>query len=318
MGSRMQGKAAMRIQQLTVKELTLADATLRNGGSPTDAWRAINAKRVEAQIRQVGKGAVHRYVKGSTHKRGAVERRGRKGQLTKQDVRRLDLTRRRLVKRADNAVRVTYADVVKEAGLEGAACQRVLEDALRAIGVTFKPPRRKIQITDDDAKLRFRVAKVWVKRPAKYWRCHVHAYVDNKAFPIPLTPQQKLRLRQRMITGHLRKASEGLDRGFTKPREKHAFVGLPSVTVSAAVAKDRVIIWHVVEGQWNGAAAAEMYERHLKPALARTWGKRSRYTIVEDGDRKGNASGKGVAAKTRANIYPLTLPPRTPSLMPLD
>ena len=110
----------------------------------------------------------------------------------------------------------------------------------------------------------------------------------------------------------------GLDRGFTKPREKHSFVGPPSVTVSAAVAKDRVVMWHVVAGQWNGAAAAEMYERHLKPALARTWGKRSRYTIVEDGDRKGNASGKGVAAKTRANIYPLTLPPRTPSLMPLD
>ena len=50
----------------------------------------------------------------------------------------------------------------------------------------------------------------------------------------------------------------------------------------------------------------------------RKWGRRSRYTIVEDGDRKGNTSGKGIKAKARAKIYAMTLPPRTPSLMPLD
>lgn len=77
-------------------------------------------------------------------------------------------------------------------------------------------------------------------------------------------------------------------------------------------------MWHVVNGSWNGASAAEMYEKHLKPALARTWGKRSRYNVVEDGDRKGNTSGKGIAAKARAKIHATTLPPRTPSLMPLD
>ena len=77
-------------------------------------------------------------------------------------------------------------------------------------------------------------------------------------------------------------------------------------------------MWHVVEGAWNGAAAAEMYEKHLKAALVRTWGKRSRYNIIEDGDRKGNTSGKGIAAKARAKIYATALPPRTPSLMPLD
>ena len=41
-------------------------------------------------------------------------------------------------------------------------------------------------------------------------------------------------------------------------------------------------------------------------------------TIVEDGDRKGNQSGKGLAAKKEANICALTLPPWTPSWMPLD
>ena len=55
-----------------------------------------------------------------------------------------------------------------------------------------------------------------------------------------------------------------------------------------------------------------MYENHLKLALARAWGKRAQYMIVEDGDRKGNASGKGIEAKARCKILATTLPPRTP------
>ena len=43
-----------------------------------------------------------------------------------------------------------------------------------------------------------------------------------------------------------------------------------------------------------------------------------RFKIVEDGDRKGNYNNKGVAARKEAHIYPIKLPPRTPSLMPLD
>ena len=57
---------------------------------------------------------------------------------------------------------------------------------------------------------------------------------------------------------------------------------------------------------------------HSRSALRRTWGKRTRYTIVEDGDRKGNTSGLGIDAKARMRIHAATLPPRTPSLMPLD
>ncbi len=43
-----------------------------------------------------------------------------------------------------------------------------------------------------------------------------------------------------------------------------------------------------------------------------------KFRIVEDGDRKGFKSGKGNAAKEEMKIVALTLPPRSPSLMPLD
>ena len=90
------------------------------------------------------------------------------------------------------------------------------------------------------------------------------------------------------------------------------------MTISAAVAQDRVIMWDVVKKSWNGAAAAAMYAGPLASALKKMWGNKRQYTIVEDGDRKGNQSGKGVAAKDRAKIRAMTLPPRTPSWMPLD
>ena len=79
--------------------------------------------------------------------------------------------------------------------------------------MSFKAPRHKIGVSEADARTRCETAKKWQKRPATYWSKKVHAYVDNKAFPIPLTEAQKARFRQTLVTGHLRKASEGLDRG---------------------------------------------------------------------------------------------------------
>lgn len=304
------------IKQLSAPERRVIDNVIRKKGTPMDALRKINKARRLTSMQELDHGAVYRFTKGVTHKRDAEEARGRKPSLSTADVRKLDLARRRLIKHAKNAKRVTWADVIKEAALENPPCQRVCVDALRKLGVRFRHPRRKIFVTEKDAAKRRETADVWVKRPAKYWT--QVTYLDEKKFLRPTNPAQRQRLLEGRVTGHLRKPSEGISRGFTKPREKHTFVGMPSVNVCAAVAQDRIILWHVVAGSWNGAAAAEMYEKHLKPALVRKWGERKQYLLVEDGDRKGHMSGKGIAAKGRAKIKSVTLPPRTPSLMPLD
>ena len=142
--------------------------------------------------------------------------------------------------------------------------------------------------------------------------------MDNKTFVLPLTPKQRAKFKKTRVTGHLRKKSEGTKRGCTKPRQQHAWLGIPSVTISAAVAKDRVVMWHAHTEPWNGATAAQMYQGPLLSALRHVWGRRRRYCIVEDGDRKGNQSSKGIAAKAAARIKAMMLPPRSPSLMPLD
>ena len=304
---------------MTTAEQGLVDQMVRRDKAGLlDALRKINAGRAKDGVPMLGKHAVYRFISGATHGRGKSETRGRKRSLSKRDVTTLEKARKRLLKAADSTRRVTYDDIQSDAGLGDTCCGRVAQDALRAGGVRFRAPRRKVYLSDDDAKERLKVAKAWVKRPSTFWSNHVHAYVDNKAFPLPLTIAQRKKYQKSRITGHLRKPAEGLSNECIKPRDKHTFMGFPSVTVSAAVAKDRVIMWHIVEKSWNGASAADMYKGPLRNALRKTWGKRKRYTIVEDGDRKGNQSGKGVAAKREAKIRAMTLPPRTPAWMPLD
>ena len=196
--------------------------------------------------------------------------------------------------------------------------QRTIEDAMRGDGIAYRPPRKKVHITAEDAKIRLKVAKQWVKKPRSFWRKNVRAYMDVKNWPAPLTEGQREKYRQTRIRGHLRTKAEGTEQGFTKPRSEHSWIGIPSIAISAAIAKDRVILWHAHDTRWNGGTAAALYKGPLLQALRRTWGPQKKYLIVEDGDRKGYQSGKGKAAKAEAGIRALTLPPRSPSLMPLD
>ena len=133
--------------------------------------------------------------------------------------------------------------------------------------------------------------------------------MDVKNWPMPLTKKQKEKYRQTKVTGHLRTKEEGVEQGFTKTRTAHSWIGIPSATISAAVAKDRVILWYHHQTGWNGATAAALYKSPLLVALRRTWGPVKKFLVVEDGDRKGYQSKKGVEAKSSAGIKALTLPP---------
>ena len=277
----------------------------------------LNSTREARGETPIEKSTVDRFIRGETHVRGAPEMRGRPNQLTRQDIRKLQQARRRLIRNADSEEQVTWQDVLDEAALEATPSLRVVQDALRNEGVRFRPPRKKIALTSEDAKKRYREALVLRKKPVSFW-LGMHGYFDNKAFPLPLTPAQVAKFKQTRITGHLRTSKEGTQRGFTKPRTQHAWIGFPSATISAVLSKNRIIMWEVVEGSWNGQKAADIYKGPMLKALKRVWGKKRFYRIVEDGDRKGNQSTKGKRAKDSAKIKAMTLPPRSPCWMPLD
>ena len=77
-------------------------------------------------------------------------------------------------------------------------------------------------------------------------------------------------------------------------------------------------MWKVIEGPWNGAAAASMYKDTLAPALRRQKPDRRRFRILEDNDPSGYKSRVGIAAKVAAKIDVVALPPRSPDLNPVD
>ena len=132
----------------------------------------------------------------------------------------------------------------------------------------------KVQISEDDAKKRLELAKNWVKKPEAFWSERVDGFFDVEVWPTPLTPVQRKRVRQTRVTGHLRLASEGTDRGFTKPRQKHQWLGIPSVSVVAVVSRDRIIAWEYFSGHWNDAKAEEAYADVIGHALKKHAGEK--------------------------------------------
>jgi hypothetical protein len=315
--------------QLDAKELASADRMLRAGTGKSLILVALRRGRARRGLEGPGKTAVYQYLAGNTHNIHAAETRGRKPKLTPKVLRVLDKVRCRLQRDAGNEHVVTWDDIssegVKElrkktlwSGRKKMCSPKTVAKHFREkLKVTKRPARARIARTRGEEDRRLRHATVWQRRPASWWRDEIHAYIDNKTFVIPMTQQEKKRHRQSKVTYHLRKSTEGGEPDYVVPKTKRMLTGMKTMEVTAAVARGRIIMWYVVHTKWSGEAAATMYKK-LGEVLRRTWGHRTSYRLVEDGDRKGYHSGKGKAAKQEESIVSWTLPPRTPQWMPLD
>ena len=138
------------------------------------------------------------------------------------------------------------------------------EDCLRRkirewSGVRSRPGKRRISHTEDHAKKRFEQGLAWSAYAASWWEKDIHAYIDSKKCVCPRNEADKKLLRATRVTHHLRTPSEGTETGFVLPKRNHMLLGVPSIEVTAALAYNRVIMWHVSEKPWNGAKAAAMY-----------------------------------------------------------
>ncbi len=60
-----------------------------------------------------------------------------------------------MMREADDEHRVTYADVVKETGLDLQCCARTAQSKMREVGIAYRPARARVQMSEDDAKKRF-------------------------------------------------------------------------------------------------------------------------------------------------------------------
>jgi hypothetical protein len=293
-----------------------------------DALKVLKQERRKRNKAGPSIAAVYRAYSGETYKRFGKENRGRSATWKPQHLQVFDQVRLRLLRKAASEYSVTWADILEEGLRElkrrGIKPRQVTwtADTLGKLmrkhkGVRKIPGRQRISRTTDEEKARYAQGQVWGKRPGSFWSEEVHAYIDTKKFIAPTTANQRKRCRQARVYYHLRKASEGTRPEMIVPKRGRMLMGIPSVEITAAVAKNRIVMWHESKKPWNGKAAAIMY-RELGQKLRRAWGQRSSYRVVEDGDPKGFQSNKGIKSKKQANIVSWKLPPRTPEWMPLD
>ena len=157
------------------------------------------------------------------------------------------------------------------------------------------------------------------RTPAQ-WSRFAHAVIDNKVFPAYTSGAFREMAARRRVRGAYRGRKRALSAGYVKPRASlKQNTGQKGVMVTCALGAGKVLMWHVVDGQWNGRAAASMYSGPLRrslqrghPCVAGSW------RVLEDNDPSGYKSSKGVAAKKASAIVAMSLPPRSPDLNPLD
>ena len=299
------------------------------GKKPQQIIEGLQKKRERKGLEGPGSTAVYDFLSGKTHKRGAEEKRGRISKMPRRLISTAMAARRKLIKEADNEWLVTWEDVHeetrKELRREGLLCdgaQMPSEDWLArqirvATPLRARPPKKRLARDKKHKKARYEQSKQWRRKPEMFWYNGVQCYIDNKRFLLCRTAKHKKLARSCRIRHHLRLPKEGGEKGFVVPKTAHMLLGVPSIEITAGVAKDRIIFWYVNEKRWCGKQAVTMYTE-LGKVLRRKYGAASPFTVVEDGDTKGYKSNLGLAAKEKEKIKTMDLPPRSPGWMPLD
>lgn len=196
---------------------------------------------------------------------------------------------------------------------------RVVLNALHTRGITSHKMREKPLRTDDDVAARWQFGKDHANKPGAFWSSSVHAYLDNKFFPAYLTGKARTYAAKRAVHRTFRKRGQGVAKGHVRPRKATSGTfGAKSVLVGVAICAKKVLMCHVVDGKWNGAAAAKMYSSSLVPALRKAYPSKSRFLVLEDNDPTGYKATVAKQAKREGNVDVFELPKRSPDLNPLD
>ena len=196
--------------------------------------------------------------------------------------------------------------------------EKTILQALHGRGVWFRPFREKPLLTEDDVKAR-KFATEYGPKPVTFWTQTINAYLDEKFFTPYLSPAARAYARKVTARGAFRgKKKQGLNRGFVKPKKSMKQNFGRKVCVGVAICAKKVLTCYVVKKTWGGAAASELYAKHLAPALRGAFPGKRRFLLIEDNDPAGHKSGVGEAAKRDAHISCVPYPKHSPDLMPLD
>jgi hypothetical protein len=215
--------------------------------------------------------STRRALKGKTFKRSRVETRGGARILSPVNLDALDRARKRLIAKADGEYEVRWGDVIGAARVPHVDRSTAAKSMNRAgYDVKWRHPRLKPSRGDIDEAQRKRICNKLRKLPQKFWLKSVDLYMDNKKWPCPRSVKSRKHLSRLRVRGHLRKKSEGLKKGFTKPdARKHRANTGGQVNVCAGIINGKIKIWHYLPARWCADAAVQLYKNVVAPALRR-------------------------------------------------
>ena len=124
---------------------------------------------------------------------------------------------RQMIRAADAEYQVIVDMIKRAAGLK--CCERVVLNALHARGIYMRPLRERPVRTPEDIRERKAFAEKYAEKSPTWWMRSVHAYIDNKFFPVYITSKGRSYAAKLVARGTFRKKGEGLSKGHIKPKK---------------------------------------------------------------------------------------------------
>jgi hypothetical protein len=308
-------------KHLTPVELDRAFKLKAQSKMPNAILKDLSKKREKRGEQPPDITTLRRALKGKTHRRGRQETRGAKKVLTASHLRALDSTRKKLIAKAGNEYEVHWDDVIKKAKVPQVDATTAAKN-MQAAGydVAARKPREKPLRTDDDEALREKICKKWSRYSDDYFNDELDGIWDNKWWPFETHDRAKKHKKATRVRFHLRKRSEGLQKGFTIPsKHKHKMNPGAGVKLLAAIVKGKIRVWHYLpKNAWNAKVAADCYRGPIIKALRRAHGPKKTFKILEDNDPQGYKTKSAAQAKKELGIHPIAFPKYSPDLNPMD
>lgn len=305
---------------LTPTELDVMSVKAAKGQTPLQIHKWLQSQRNRKGLDTPNITNIRKALQCKTFRRGAVETRGRKVKLSKHMVKKINSTRKALIKNAAGESEVHWCDVLKKARcpkVHASTAARALKK--EGIDIQWRTPRQRPQREKEHEAERKKICSDWGKLPKDFFTKKVDLIIDNKKFSVPTYARAVRHVKTSRVRGHLRTRQEGLTKGFTKPNVKRNRVNPGgSVNVCAGIIHGRIRLWHYLPAKWSGQVAADLYKGPIRKVLHANLGAKRKFLILEDNDPSGYKTKKGLEAKAEVKIEAVPYPRYSPDLNPLD
>ena len=189
--------------------------------STTQIFAMVATSRKKVGALMVNVTVVRRFLRGTTHKRGAKETRGRPRTYSRRNVLTMNTARLRIIKKSKGGKQATWGRVVATSRAPPADPTTAARAFAReGIAVRLRRSREKPQRTPEQEQEREEICGKMRRWPLTRFTDDIDMIIDNKRFETPATPEGREHVAKQKVVAQLRTRTEGLKKHFTKPSAK--------------------------------------------------------------------------------------------------